>query len=213
MTIISDDKKFIFVHIPKTGGTSISSVLKEYSEPHNIKKWYVRSSSNHLTSEKIVAQLENPSTYCKFAVVRNPFDLCVSIWAYKIMSGWPQNVGFKEFMLFAHNHQKHPQLKAIRPLFDGGQTSWTHIKGKQVVDVILKFENLKEDFKKVTERLGLVDVCLPKLNQTSHRHFSSYYDKETIQLVQQTFCHDWDTFGYSSNQQHHFSLSDQPWYM
>jgi len=42
--IISDKKRFIFVHIPKTAGSSIKSALSPYSieKPHSRRSWILR---------------------------------------------------------------------------------------------------------------------------------------------------------------------------
>ena len=68
--MIVEKRKCIFIHIPKTGGTSIEYFFKKkggqrkHALPRKIKK-------------EFPSKWEN---YYKFAFVRNPWDRFVSLW-------------------------------------------------------------------------------------------------------------------------------------
>ena len=69
----SDKYKCLFVHIPKTGGTSIESVFGWYSGH--------RGEQDHRTILEYRKLLgTNFDTYFSFSIVRNPWDRAVSYY-------------------------------------------------------------------------------------------------------------------------------------
>ena len=69
--------KKIFIHIPRTGGTSINEYFKSKNEPVNA----IYSNFKHYTYNdyKIISDIEN---YEMFTVVRNPYTRIVSYFNY-----------------------------------------------------------------------------------------------------------------------------------
>ena len=90
--MINHKNNFIFVHIPKCGGTSIESVfdstahIKNVTGQHNGTTW--RKHMTLKTHELLFPDLEN---YFKFSVVRNPWSMTVSMYTYMWKSNetWP----------------------------------------------------------------------------------------------------------------------------
>ena len=85
--IISHKPKFIFVHIPRTGGTSTREVLKNYGGVRYISHEKLsdlkRVKLDH-QKEKAAGienlNLEDTKDYFKWTRVRNPWDRLVSIY-------------------------------------------------------------------------------------------------------------------------------------
>ena len=82
---LNTDKPLVFISIPKTGSTSISQTLKEL-DPKGMKS----DQENVLThrTAKSLRKFYNESlggwdSYYKFAFVRNPFDVLVSIYFFE----------------------------------------------------------------------------------------------------------------------------------
>src|SRR5437868_15272759 len=87
--MISLQKRFLFVHIPKTGGNSIQSILRHYSEdqvvtlhPHQdgVERFEIRNRSYKIKKHSplaiyraVLGSNQFQSLY-KFARVRNPWD-------------------------------------------------------------------------------------------------------------------------------------------
>ena len=84
MAIVNDDKKFIFFHLYKCGGTSLRTLLKENLEgsqevltghalPRDVKYYYDFRGKKY---QDIYNEM------FKFTVVRNPFDFLLSTYHY-----------------------------------------------------------------------------------------------------------------------------------
>ena len=93
--MISHDKKCIFIHIPKCGGTSVEDVIwpKEQGRTE-VDLWmgfvsrfenkYQTGGLQHLLARQVREEVGSDvfSAYYKFAFVRNPWDRIVSQFAY-----------------------------------------------------------------------------------------------------------------------------------
>ena len=91
--MISHKHNFIFIHIPKTGGTSVEEVLfekEEFTERNlwmgmtNFRNRYQTDGLQHLASKHVLTEVgkETFFYYFKFTFVRNPWDKAISQWLY-----------------------------------------------------------------------------------------------------------------------------------
>ena len=85
---IDHDKKLVFIHISRTGGSSIKTTLNLHDKQYN--------EHYHLDSSYIPNECKD---YFKFAFVRNPFDRFVSLYHYRpkglSFSDWLDNITLK----------------------------------------------------------------------------------------------------------------------
>jgi len=72
--------------------------------------------------------------------------------------------------------------------------------GEQMVDYIMRFENLKSDMTVLEGELGL-DIDLPFINHQPHRHYSEYYTDVTRDIVADVCRHEIEQFGYTFSTQ------------
>lgn len=98
--VIDEKNKFIFIHIPKAAGTSITKFLTNNLE--SAKKINTRGDTHHsietfLTDNFITSSLDN---YFKFMTVRNPWDWYVSLYEYN------KKQKIHEWKLFNFNNEK-----------------------------------------------------------------------------------------------------------
>ena len=93
--LISKEKHFIFVHVYKTGGSSLTRLLAPYVEERFRMKevrtegpgwqgtWHYRG-RQHAWFESLLEdeffQSENLFDYRVFAIVRNPYSWALSVW-------------------------------------------------------------------------------------------------------------------------------------
>jgi len=91
--MISLKNKFLFVHVPKTGGNSIQNILRDYSEDKvvvlakhqdGVERFEVRSDKYDITKHSTLSHYKavlEPGVFrqlFKFATIRNPWDMMIS---------------------------------------------------------------------------------------------------------------------------------------
>ena len=213
---VSHELRCLFVHVPRTGGTSIEKALgmggdvevedadllfgRIRSEQHLARR-FGSDFFQHLTLRE-VRSLESAGLsrgYFSFAIVRNPWDRIVSVYARLIAGGAgvlaeqlgvtdPSSLSFGAFLELAegcsHSHLV-PQAD-----FVVGED------GAVAVDLVGRFEELSASFEEVRQRLGRPELALPHVNRSSHRHYSSYYDAATRERVGRMYARDIEAFGY-----------------
>ena len=77
-----------------------------------------------------------------------------------------------------------------------GQHKYLLHKDEIKVDFLGRFENLQNDFSKLCLNLNISYPPLPHLNKSSHRQYSSYYNKECREAVHDRFIKDIEYFDY-----------------
>lgn len=202
--LISHKHRFIFVHIPKTGGMSVTNVLNQYAE----NPWRTRFRSwaesarlrkkvtfhKHELAIRIKEKLPRNifDNYFKFTFVRNPWDWHVSNYHY----------------VLAHpEHDAHDKFKGFCSFREYAETivahRWTQMRwiadadGRLLVDYVGRFETLGSDLNYILSVLGLSAVTVPHINRTDHAAYETYYDAQTRTLIEKASWADIDAFGYT----------------
>jgi len=215
---ISHSKKFLFVHIQKTAGTSFVTVLKENIP--DLKSFMGGHDHALLAKEQLGAKW---SDYYKVAFVRNPWDRLVSwytmieekgkqSWYQRMRKNWYKRIRtfskynrFRQYVLSNSTSFEEFLHNCIDTIDDiDGKISIlynqldyiTDSNGSIIVDFIGRFENIDEDTATVFKALGLDNVRLPHKNISKHKDYRSYYTEETKNLVSQRYARDIDFFGY-----------------
>ena len=190
--MISHKYKCIFIHIPKTAGTTIENLLIDRLVP-------IAGGSSH---EKIsYYKKKYPhqfNDYYKFSCVRNPWDRIVSAFFY-ISKGGNQSSGDKKLMEIFGNNFKNFVLKIDtleQSLFLTPQYEFIFTNNRLLLDKVVKFESLEFDLKKVFNKLNLSVQKVYQSRQSQHRHYTDYYDEETRQIIAEKYSKDIDYFGY-----------------
>lgn len=198
MCSINHDKKAIYIHIPKNGGSYIASILsKNYGfhnyylhRPDHQKFCYSIDRSVHKHENKLHGTLmyyktspyinkimnmneEKWNNYYIFSFIRNPYDRIVSGWnyvnKYKIPFENYINIGMKANS-FDYWHVFMPQT---RHLIDN--------HGKIRCDFLGKFENIENDLKTILQYMGFSIIHIPfKKNSKKHDKYMNYYKNENI---------------------------------
>jgi hypothetical protein len=101
---------------------------------------------------------------------------------------------FKEFVMdFEKICETRPDIKNHATL----QSRFAFHEEDQFVDYIGRFENLRNDFDTVVERLGLLSAYpYEHMMKTEHEHYSAFYDTDTRQKVNLLYKEDIYNFGY-----------------
>ncbi len=205
--LVSYHKKFLFVHIFKTAGTSITDSLAKFcyrpgsTRPSNWraflttnwKKIHRVPIKKHATAREIRDAMAPDifDSYFKFTFVRNPWDWQVSL--YHFILDRPHNPG----------HEAAKAMGSFRNFVlsrvdsDFTQTAClVDESGRLLVDFVGKFENLEEDFGAVCRQIGIA-ARLPHINKSARSDYRGYYDAETRDLTARLYAADIERFGYT----------------
>jgi len=168
------EESLIFIHNPKTAGSSISYWLNDL-----IYSGYTYEKLNvHYTLKRTRQIWSEPAT--TFCVVRNPFSRYVSFWSYDMKANVEEETDFRTW--FWNHHRKIPLQE-------------NYYVG---CDIILKYESLEEDFKQIQEKVNSF-FPLNRINVSQDyrtKHHSSYYDEEMYQRVMEINRETIKNFGY-----------------
>ena len=184
--MISHKHKFIFIHIPKTGGSSVDCFFTNTYREGGLR-------TKHRTAQTYKLQFPNQfSEYFKFTIVRNPWDKCFSHYNYKARDS--SQPGFSGHLLFSDWLKKNFSNPLV---FNNHFDFLSNTRGKVSIDYIMRFETLEYDFDIVCNRIGVPSIGnLPHINKTNHEHYTEYYDDETREIVARKYAKDIEYFGY-----------------
>ena len=209
--VLSTEPPFLFLHIPKTGGSSIEETLYSYTTwgfhtiTHGISLQY-----KHWLNKELFDSL------FKFAFVRNPWDLQVSCYQYYVVQN-NIDMTFEEYIewKFLGNildmesrlpkDDPNVNIEWLRSCFYIHRTPQNYFiideEGNYLVNYIACFEKLQEHYDIICEKLGLDQTILSHLNYSHHRNidipFQDYYNNKTKKIIENRYSLDIKTFGYS----------------
>lgn len=213
--LMSHRHGFAFVHVAKTGGSSISTALARYADrvddywanrwlarigirvnhyaPYRLRKFRPHTPADILRANLPPGVFDGLFT---FAFVRNPWDLLVSYW---------------HFLRDADDHASHashrrrkmarlPDFEAyVRYEVRRGKVSQSRMvadrRGRLLVDFLGRFESLATDFEFVCRRIG-VEATLGRVNASRRRDYREYYTPSLVAMVRDHFAEDIERFGY-----------------
>ncbi len=187
--MIFEELKTAFIHIPRTGGNSIKTILG------------CTDGGSHSSAAELTEKLgSRRPEFFMFAFVRNPWDLMVS--GYHFLQ---HNVVGKKYE-FPHGLAEGETFddwikRKLRPYenqFGGLYLSrWIGDQNYNIlVDFVGKFENLENDIRYVCQRIGIETPEIPHINQSDRVDYREYYSSTTKELVWSNFWRDIDTFEY-----------------
>ena len=211
--MINHKHEFVYIHIPKCGGTSISA-LKDSTLPNP-------RAGDHLAYERYIKAFPETINYKFFATVRNPWDKLVSTYFYwKLMTKdhphyyWNEHIvkhiqskdlTFRGLIL-ALNHQRLKRHFYDKWFYENGYGKLLNVllhdqlsflkPDPEDMNFIGRFENLQEDFNTICDKIGMPRQELPHKNKSKHKHYTEYYDDETSQIVAEKYREDIEYFGY-----------------
>jgi len=191
-----------FLHIPKTGGSSVLNWLHNRNRP--IQEY------GHLDPHPEMSKLlENYRVIFSFACVRNPWERLVSFYGHLIRDR--EKLRRQEFLyntnLIALNSNNGYFLKDFTfqdMVLDGHNlTNWnkslltpqTHWLDAPV-DYVMRYETLQNDFR-VIQSIFDDYSPLPFINTSQHQDYRSYYTDATRKIVAKAAESDIDTWHYT----------------
>lgn len=188
--MIDLQKKVIYTHPQKSGGTSIESVFTNsmLTRKHDSLYRHIE-----ILNERGLDHTE----YYKFSSIRNPWDAVVSHYFYDKKYIKTSGIKIRGKKRYEKIRTYDFQAYVRERIFYGGDVKYFMFNGDEFdLDRVVRFENLRDDFDRVCDDIGVDRVELPHINKTSHKHYTEYYNDEMMEIVAETFKQSIDMFGY-----------------
>ncbi len=212
--IISRGRRYIFVHIPKTGGTSMAMALEDRAMADDIligdtpkaqrrrrRLDSVKAAGRiwkHMTladAEGLVSRAEMRDFFV-FTLVRNPWDRMVSYhaWAREQSFDHPavmlaKSLNFQDFLKEPRLQMSIQRSPTARYVSDPD--------GSDLCNAYIRLEQLSEDLAPLEDHLGF-GLRLPHVNASDRpADYRAAYDDETREIVARIAAEDIARFGYA----------------
>lgn len=199
--MISHRYKCIFIHIPRTAGTSVEHWIG------GADWWNVEPRSKHLLASQ-ARSLYRPywDDYFKFSIVRDPIDRMLSCLQYGehfgisidqenriSLDGYYRRFGSD--IIIEHDHRFYERA---------GLISERHIPGSvygnildETLDFVARYENLERDLRIVGETIGLPLTAFIRSERSQRKVESADLHPISLCEIEKIFRHDFERFGYS----------------
>ena len=199
----SKEKNFIYIHLPKTGGTSICHALSKFAtEDYKVHDGKLKKKDTayrlyidgkHFNKHELLVEVKNRlegsfyNNAFKFTCVRNPYERVISHYFWKFETNEFNRKKFIDFFSGKKKNNTHW----------GSQKRSVTIENKVEMDYIIKMENIQEDFNEVCSQLNIDKIILPHKNKTNHSHYREYYNDNMKNLVTEWYKEDIEFFKYN----------------
>jgi len=214
--ILSRGRKFLFIHIPKTGGTALALALEARAMRDDMMLGDTPKASKRrrrLQGVKTAGRLWKHSTLADltglipeqemrdlftFTLVRNPWDRAVSYYHWLREQGFDhpavllsKRLEFKDFIL-------HPVI--LRSFETHSAPSYMRrADGREQCQLYIRLERFSTDAAPLFDHLGFT-LELPRENTSErHRDWRGYYDEQTQEALAQACGEEIIRFEYSFN--------------
>jgi hypothetical protein len=213
--IISRGRRFIFVHIPKTGGTALTLALEARAMKDDIliadtPKARARKSRLHgvktagrlwkhstLSDIQGLVTFEETASFFTLTMVRNPWDRAVSYYHWlRDQSFAHPAVGLAKSHDF-NSFLAHPQIQMSFRLWPAS-AYMRDATGLERASSFVRLEHLQEDLAPFEAHLGFALGPIARANPSPRRaDYRSYYSDETAQTLARLCAEDIARFGYA----------------
>lgn len=189
------EQKVIFIHVPKTGGTSVSHALYGRSLGHlkscDIKRWCPKEFEDLF----------------KFGFTRNPWDRAVSAYRFA-RKGSTETAGiknfkqyqtpdFQDFETFVNEWLSSKDLSKVDYVFQPQYPFILDDEDQILLDFVGKLETIDKDIEKISTHTKR-ELQVPVLNRvTAPGSYKSYYNnRHLINKVGDIYNKDTERFNY-----------------
>ncbi|KUJ82281.1 sulfotransferase family 2 domain-containing protein [Ruegeria profundi] len=212
--IISRGRRYVFVHIPKTGGTSLAQALEDRAMKDDIlfgdtpkaikrrKRAKALTGKGRLWKHSTLADIDGVlsidelQSLTTFTMVRNPWDRIVSYYHWLRVQRFDhpavslaQRLNFEEFVLHRDT------VKSFR--LNPARRYMTRADGVEQCQHYIRLEQFNQDANALFDHLGF-NLTLPRLNRSQRqKDYRHYYTDRSASVVAEACNEDIARFGYA----------------
>jgi len=209
--IVSNKHRFAFIHVPKTGGSSVTAHLARFVDrpkPIGIGHGWQPKHHNvgrlHSHLKDTTRWIGEHPDHRVVAFCRNPFDRAVSLWRiYPYKIGQPFTSWVRDFVenvpTLIHPRTRTPVL------LDHGLPQTTFVT-PEVAHFIGRYESFDLSLRQLCDFVGVPQPeAIPHVNRNENiahkapprpRHYSEVYDDEARDAIAHHWRDDLEAFGY-----------------
>ncbi len=212
--IISRGRRYIFVHIPKTGGTALALALEARAMKDDIligdtpkavrrrARLRGQAARGRLWKHSTLADIDGLVTPAEldglfvFTLVRNPWDRMVSYYHWLRAQGFDHPAVHLAARTDFAGFVAHPQTGAA--IGANGYAGYvTDAAGRERCGAFVRLEALRADLAPVEAHLGFRLDAIPRANASARQaDYRPYYDDATAERVAALCADDIARFGY-----------------
>lgn len=192
-----------FIHVPKTGGSSISTLIPKAQYFIDKYKNIIDNNNNHFQLLHASAYLiKNTSTDIKLMIgfVRNPYTRFISLFCMsKNIQVHDYPISIDGILNFCNNFKK---SNLINEYIFKPMKFFLYEDSKCIVDYIFYYENYDNEVKKFLEILNIdYPVIIPKINYNlfiDNSEYNNWYQMapKLYDFVNEIYDEDFKTFNY-----------------
>lgn len=192
--LLSHKNAWVFIHVPRTGGTSLRQVLSPHAEFEHHNDAWQHASAAWIRHRHVG---DKWPTYFSFGVIRNPWDLTWSDYHYRrqIAATLAPNVAQREWFAECQQAAEWTFAEFVRWYCGRGNRGMAQLY-LQDVSYVARFEDLAGGARHILGRLGIPDTPLPHVNASDHGPYRCCYDRRSKDLVARKFADDIRRFDY-----------------
>jgi hypothetical protein len=204
--MISHQHRYVYIEVPRTGSSAVRRELREMYDAEPILR-------KHATYRDFLRQASaDEKTYFAFSGIRNPLDVAVTRYVHlkdnvKDHFTDPWSIQERNSMASKLERRIYAWIQKYDASFEEflkrwyvlPYDTWTSLDHDEI-DMVLRFENLQEDFAEALRRIGLAPVRpLPVVNATPgrERDYVAYYTPEAIKRAVWVFGPYMEQWGYA----------------
>jgi len=198
--VVSHMKRCIFIHIPKTAGTSIEQYIKDGNR-NDLQYLGVRSnrSMHHFMAIELKKELGYIfNLYYKFSIVRNPYDRLLSEYYWTPIP----NVGYKsgktKFEFLNYVTEVVNNNKYFDNIYNDHfipQYLFLYQGKKLLVDQLFRYEDLEWIAEYLKKKLNLVNN-FPFLNKSKINIEKQFWNEKQKERIYKLYKNDFIIFNY-----------------